>query len=241
MIDGQSYLIGVSAAQAAMSPFIAGLRVDGKWGGYTQSAYVSLEPAQRKRVDDAIAVAVPNTSAVELATYRATQKISAASAAPEAKGDMVALITRIANREGVPPRTAIAIARLESRLNPDAYNKSGATGLFQIMPIALAETNKVYGVRNLRTYTMADMRDAEMNAIVGVQYIKIAARQIGVTLDQAADIYMCYNIGIGNLRKLQARAFTDPALVKAVRNQAYGGNVTTYAANVTKAIAEAMA
>ena len=49
-----------------------------------------------------------------------------------------AMITAEANRQGVDPNLALAVAKTESSLNPNAQSSAGAIGLFQLMPATAA-------------------------------------------------------------------------------------------------------
>jgi soluble lytic murein transglycosylase-like protein len=50
-------------------------------------------------------------------------------------GTIVAIITDAAKRYNQSPEAMIAVARCESNLDPNAYNRSsGASGLFQFLP-----------------------------------------------------------------------------------------------------------
>lgn len=55
----------------------------------------------------------------------------AVSSLPSAQLRVVSAITQVFGRHA---GEALQVARCESGLNPSAYNPSGATGLFQIMP-----------------------------------------------------------------------------------------------------------
>ncbi len=66
----------------------------------------------------------------------ASEAAPAPAAAPASSGNsIVDIITEAANKYGQNPASMIAIARCESGLNPQAYNRSsGASGLFQFLP-----------------------------------------------------------------------------------------------------------
>ena len=53
-------------------------------------------------------------------------------------GDIQSIIIAAANRFGVDPNWLLRIAKCESGFNPNAYNPSGASGLFQFMPATFA-------------------------------------------------------------------------------------------------------
>ena len=53
-------------------------------------------------------------------------------------GDIQSIIVAAANRFGVDPNWLLRIAKCESGFNPNAYNPSGASGLFQFMPATFA-------------------------------------------------------------------------------------------------------
>lgn len=53
-------------------------------------------------------------------------------------GDIQSIIVAAANRYGVDPTWLLRIAKCESGFNPNAYNPSGASGLFQFMPATFA-------------------------------------------------------------------------------------------------------
>jgi len=53
-------------------------------------------------------------------------------------GDIQSIIVAAANRFGVDPNWLLRVAKCESGFNPNAYNPSGASGLFQFMPATFA-------------------------------------------------------------------------------------------------------
>jgi len=235
----RQYTVGSSVAQGVIGAYNSALKIDGKWGSFTQAAYDRLNSDQKASVALAVSNVVPGSSPADYMSFRTQQKLDAARSVPNARSQSITqLIRTIAEQEGVPPEAAIKFATLESGLNPNAMNGSGATGLFQIMPVALADVNKTYGAKNGKQFTMSDMRDAALNARVGAQYMKIAARYANVPLSDVATVYMAYNIGAGNLAKLRAGKFDDPVAKRAVMNQnaAYGRDPRTYIAKVTSII-----
>jgi len=99
------------------------------------------------------------------------------------------LIAQAAARAGVPASLALAQARQESSLNPNAYNpQSGATGLFQLMPATAAQL----GVTN--------PLDPAQSAAGGTSYLAQLFNQFG-SWDLAL---AAYDWGPGNLSKAVA-------------------------------------
>lgn len=237
MVLSQSqYTVGSSVAQGVIGAYDRSVKIDGRWGQFTETAFQRLPADKRALVASAVATVVPGSVPADFAAFRTSEKLAAARLSLSTdRSDVLAIIRAAAAREGVPYEAAVKFATLESNLNPDAHNASGATGLFQIMRVALADVNKIYGAHNGKQFTMGDMRDPVMNATVGVQYMKIAARYAGVPLSDVATVYMAYNIGAGNLNKLRRGQYNDPAASKAVMSQSarYGRNPKTYIATVS--------
>jgi len=99
------------------------------------------------------------------------------------------LIAQAAAQAGVPASLALAQARQESSLNPNAYNpKSGATGLFQLEP----PTAAMLGVTN--------PLDPAQSAAGGTSYLAQLFNQFG-SWDLAL---AAYDWGPGNLSKAVA-------------------------------------
>ncbi|MEN3238578.1 lytic transglycosylase domain-containing protein [Methylobacterium ajmalii] len=62
-------------------------------------------------------------------------------------GSVYAIVTQAAVRHRIPPALLHGVIRVESNYNCNAYNRSGATGLGQLMP----GTARSLGVRNPRS------------------------------------------------------------------------------------------
>lgn len=75
-------------------------------------------------------------------------------------GDIQKMIYLAANKYGVDPKLAMAVAKTESDLSPDAVSPAGAVGVMQIMP----DTARELGVHNLH--------DPRENIDGGVHYLK---------------------------------------------------------------------
>lgn len=95
------------------------------------------------------------------------------------KADIVQQIRQEAVMQGVDPNIAVAVAKVESNLNPKARGKRGEIGLYQIMPYHAKG-------RNLwNTY---------QNIHFGILLLKKA--EIGCGKDMPQSWIVCYNNGM---------------------------------------------
>jgi len=239
-LSERQFVVGSSVAQGVMHAYNSKIKVDGKWGSFTQNVYDQLSAEGRRAAEIAVAAVIPGSSPADYAKFRANQKLLGARmsiSTDPSKLSVIDLIRSTSLREGVPFDAAYKFAWIESKLVPSAVSPAGAVGVFQIMSGALADVNRFYGTRNGRVFTMADMLNPVANVTVGIQYMKISARYAGVPVSDVATVYMAYNIGAGNLKKLQQGMLNDKGLVAAVSAQGFGAP-DVYAANVSKRIAD---
>lgn len=96
-------------------------------------------------------------------------------------GSVYAIVTQAAARHGVPQRLAHAVIRVESNYNCGARNRSGASGLGQLLP----RTASSLGVRN--------SFDCVQNADGAMKYLKQAISNGGAG---CAGVSL-YNRGVG--------------------------------------------
>lgn len=111
----------------------------------------------------------------------------AAPAAPpvELKLSPHQLVTRAAQRAGLPPAIVHSIARAESAYRPNALSPKGAIGLMQLMPGTAAELN-------------ADPRDPAQNADAGARYLRQLLEKYDGVVSKAV---AAYNAGPGAVDK----------------------------------------
>jgi len=104
---------------------------------------------------------------------------------PEPKLSPHELVTRAAERAGLPPAIVHSIARAESAYQPNALSPKGAIGLMQLMPQTAAELN-------------ADPHDPAQNADAGARYLRqLLEKHDGVVSKAVA----AYNAGPGAVDK----------------------------------------
>ncbi len=75
------------------------------------------------------------------------------------RADITTMLTDAANRYGVPPQLAIAVAQQESGGDPNSVSSSGAQGVMQLMPATAADLG------------VSDPFDPAQNIDAGVRYL----------------------------------------------------------------------
>jgi len=216
--------------------------IDGYWGTTTQSAYNALSTETRNLVDQVLASF--GTSASRLHVAFQAEKLANPKFKDQFVGernrllasasDMKTLVSAVARRHGVPEKTALTIAYLESKFDPNALSPTKAKGLFQFTTIA---------VRDVLERAGFDLRgrefDPEANATAGVLYIKLVARDMKVPLDDIPKIYMGFNIGPSAAKKYLAGDVT-PQVAELINHQRYRPPVA-YGDKLRAAVASASA
>lgn len=91
-----------------------------------------------------------------------------------------------------------ALIRQESRFNPNAESRSGATGLMQLMPntASFISGNKKYKTRE----GQHSLKNPQINLEIGEKYVGSLLRQDSVD-NELFSMVIAYNAGPGNLRK----------------------------------------
>jgi soluble lytic murein transglycosylase-like protein len=97
--------------------------------------------------------------------------------------DYTASIVAAANKAGVNPNLALAVAQTESSMNPSAVSSAGAVGLFQLMPSSFPGVN---------------IGDTQTNIDTGVSYLAQLLNQYNGNTSLAL---AAYNAGPGNVAK----------------------------------------
>lgn len=232
---------GAAAAQGLIRSYGSNIAADGIWSTLSQGAFDKLSGEQASRVNAVVAAATDGRATVaELSRYRAAQRqagqatLTAVDKSGKTQESIKKLITAIALEEGVPPSAALQFCRVESNFNPKAASrkKDGsvlAAGLFQLTDGAIRQI----GI----PAPNGDKFDPEWNTRVGIKYMKWVARFLNTTFDNVGYIYAGYNLGVGNVKKLQQGQFDHPAVVSALSRQASAlqqGGSRQYLANAAK-------
>jgi soluble lytic murein transglycosylase-like protein len=125
-------------------------------------------------------VAPTNDFASVLSSATAQQEVADTkprASASAGSGDLARMVQVAANKYGVDPKLAMAVAQAESGLSQEAVSPVGAVGVMQLMP----ETARSLGVRNIN-----DPRD---NIDGGVQYLKQMLTTFGGDVSKAVAAY----------------------------------------------------
>lgn len=101
---------------------------------------------------------------------------------------LMQLITVTALIEGIPPETALTIAKIESNYNMAATGLAGEIGAFQIMPSS-------------SKYTVQQLRNPLINVSEGIRLLKLAKNKCKHQDDNTW--VNCYNMGITGGSKLK--------------------------------------
>ncbi len=111
--------------------------------------------------------------------------VAAAIPVAEPKLSPRELVTRAAERAGLPPAIVHSIARAESDYRADALSPKGAIGLMQLMPGTAAELN-------------ANPHDPAQNADAGARYLRQLLEKYDGVVSKAV---AAYNAGPGAVDK----------------------------------------
>ena len=93
-------------------------------------------------------------------------------------GGVYEMVTRSAIAHGLPPALAHGVVRVESNYNCAAYNRSGASGIMQVLPRTAAGV----GVRG-------GLRSCGAGLEAGMRYLRQAYQAAGGNICQAATLF----------------------------------------------------
>lgn len=104
------------------------------------------------------------------------------------------------HKSGIDRAMIHALIRQESRFNPYAESRSGATGLMQLMPgtASFVSGNKKYKTRE----GQHSLKNPQINLEIGEKYVRSLLRQ-GSVDNELFSMVIAYNAGPGNLRRWQ--------------------------------------
>ena len=113
------------------------------------------------------------------------------------------LITVMALIEGIPPETALTIAKMESNFNMKAVGLAGEVGTFQIL-------------KSSSKYSKTKLRNPLVNVKEGIRMLKEAKANCVHQKDNTW--VLCYNLGHTGAKKIkQPKKF--PYYIKYVQNK----------------------
>lgn len=226
-MNDSTYYLATAAAQAVMGKD-SGLKVDGIWGTKTEDTYRRADEATKANVASVVR-ALAKSTVEELKVFRDSQRSVGRAVIVTAGNDLKKLIQGYALEEGVPYETAMKIFKLESNFDPKARNRAtGAAGLGQLMPIAIAD------IRQRAGYTVTDPYDVHQNIVGSLKYMKLVARDMGVSLTETAKVYMGYNIGPTGAKTVYAGQ--PEKVARLIAGQAYGPDPKSYQAKLETAV-----
>lgn len=105
-------------------------------------------------------------------------------------------LTELADLNGpIEPAIAMAIARQESELNPEAISPAGARGLMQLMPSTARKVSRTVGLKYSRNRLTSDWR---YNATLGQNYLAARLAEYDGSLVMAA---ASYNAGPARVKR----------------------------------------
>ena len=113
------------------------------------------------------------------------QKNRTVSAGPGTE-EIAKMVRVAAQKYGVDPKLALAVAQTESNMTADAVSPAGAVGIMQLMP----ETARAMGVRNIY--------DPRENIDGGMKYLKQMLTTFNGDIEKSV---AAYNAGPGSVTK----------------------------------------
>lgn len=220
------------------------LKVDGLLGAETRSTFNSASGDTQRVI--ASVVKRHGMSMQELLAPTARIQVGAR----RTPGTQVAAaISKWCRLHGVSEKLALTICEVESGFNPDAVSPTGASGLFQVTGSAVRDVKKNLSTMYFEPPKAAKRLDIDWNCMVGIGYIKLAARYAGKnpmsdSLSDWTDIYSTYNIGPGAYSLWKSGKFGHSSLVeswKAQSGELKQNGIEQYASNVSAKLKSVLA
>lgn len=125
--------------------------------------------------------------------HPSTSAAAVAGCKPMAPAAVEALIRRLSEERGANADHMVRVAKIESALDPCAYNPSGATGLYQFMS------------GTARQYGLVDRLDPEASTRAAIALMVDNANYLRKKLGREptpALLYMAHQQGVGGVAKL---------------------------------------
>lgn len=113
------------------------------------------------------------------------------------KAAIIAMIINYANMLGIDPNVAVAVAKVESGLNPNAVGLLNEQGLFQVRP------------EYINGFTEQELKDIRTNIFVGLMKLKEA--RDNCKYNTGITFVVCYNSGM-SVHKISPE--TDKYVIK---------------------------
>ncbi|MGL5225773.1 MAG: transglycosylase SLT domain-containing protein [Aeromonas sp.] len=208
LTSGVAGLLGSAAGALGFEKLEKSLQFDPD--GMARAIYKGMTIFDQKKAEE-IASVPPGTAppSISINTNYAPPPASNFAGTPAAQGDVSSwssmpqhgpvsgpASSSLTDRDtGLPPGYLAAMTHVESRGNPNAYNKSGATGLFQIMP----KTAQGLGI------SMADARNPAKATEAIARFTKDNQRYFKKTMGREAqgrELYLMHQQGMGGGTKL---------------------------------------
>ena len=102
---------------------------------------------------------------------------------------IISLIMTLAPAYNIDPHLAVAVATVESRLNPKAVGGVGEIGLFQLKPASVPH------------YSKPDLFNPVLNITAGLEYLKYSKERCHTR--ENFTWLICYNAGVKGAKKIK--------------------------------------
>jgi soluble lytic murein transglycosylase-like protein len=206
----------VKMAQAVMSQLNPKVKVDGKWGPVSQSAYSSIEETSKNIVRSAVKLVAPAFSPDEFQVAYKPLPVNRPTAA------MFDMIKQVAKEFDLMPAELTAFVSIESSFNAKAVNGS-YKGLMQMGPAAWQRADAFVKKQNMSPIgDYSKWADPLENLRAGAAYMRdnqIEAKRLGYSGPwDAAAMYLAHQQGPSGFAQLtKAAASSSPVAGERIR------------------------